>query len=73
MSEQQAVMEELTAEQREVLAPFFDDYAIKFSKYRELKAQLHELSKEMHEAWELSIKAKRKLEEETLELLNGDK
>ena len=62
----------LTPEQHEKLAPFFDDYAVKFSKYKDLKAQLHELSKELHEAWGLSIKAKKKLEEETLELLNGE-
>jgi hypothetical protein len=43
-------MEKLTDEQREVLAPFFDDYAVKFSRY----------------------KAKTKLEEETLGLLNDE-
>lgn len=66
-------MEKLTDEQREILAPFFEDYAVKFSKYKDLKAKLHEISREMQEAWELSIKAKDKLEKETLELLNDEK
>jgi len=63
----------LTPEQHETLAPFFDDYAVKFSKYKDLKAQLHELSKEMHQAWEAARDSKSALENATLELLNNEK